>query len=153
MQVKVKDINQPLKLKGLLTLSSCTNICVLTDYDINLDINLKTITADPGAMFAYNKAKVSVPQRKTSADINLGWDDSKQQLQVLLNEGEWQYPQVIIDGEPDVSFKLTHIETSKDEQGSNQLTAVFDGNSWLGETDVIDKKLNVTVIEAENAIE
>ena len=153
MLVKVKDINQPLKLKGLLTLSSCTNICVLTDYDINLDIDLKTITADPGAMFAYNKAKVSVPQRKTSADINLGWDNSKQQLQVLLKEGEWQYPQVIIDGEPDVSFKLKRIQTSKDELGSRQLTAVFDGSSWLGETDVIGKSLNVTVIEAENAIE
>ncbi|GIU16502.1 suppressor for copper-sensitivity B [Shewanella sp. c952] len=153
MLVKVKDINQPLKLKGLLTLSSCTNICVLTDYDINLDIDLKTITADPGAMFAYNKAKVSVPQRKTSADINLGWDNSKQQLQVLLKEGEWQYPQVIIDGEPDVSFKLKRLETSKDELGSRQLTAVFDGSSWLGETDVIGKSLNVTVIEAENAIE
>lgn len=153
MLVKVKDINQPLKLKGLLTLSSCTNICVLTDYDINLDIDLKTITADPGAMFAYNKAKVSVPQRKTSADINLGWDNSKQQLQVLLKEGEWQYPQVIIDGEPDVSFKLKRLETSKDELGSRQLTAVFDGSSWLGETDVIGKSLNVTVIEAENSIE
>ncbi len=153
MQLKVKDINQPLKLKGLLTLSSCTNICVLTDYDINLDIDLKTMTADPGAMFAYNKAKVSVPQRKTSADINLGWDNAKQQLQVLLNEGNWQYPQVIIDGEPDVSFKLKRIETNKDEQGNKQLSAVFDGNSWLGETDVIGKNLNVTVIEADSAIE
>ena len=153
MQLKVKDINQPLKLKGLLTLSSCTNICVLTDYDINLDIDLKTMTADPGAMFAYNKAKVSVPQRKTSADINLGWDNAKQQLQVLLNEGDWQYPQVIIDGEPDVSFKLKRIETNKDEQGNKQLSAVFDGSSWLGETDVIGKNLNVTVIEADSAIE
>ena len=153
MLVTVKDISQPLKLRGLLTLSSCTNICVLTDYDIKLDIDLKTITADPGAMFAYNKAKVSVPQRKTSADINLGWDNSKQQLQVLLKEGEWQYPQVIIDGEPDVSFKLKRIQTSKDEQGSKQLEAIFDGSSWLGETDVIGKSLNVTVIEAESAIE
>lgn len=153
MQLKVKDINQPLKLKGLLTLSSCTNICVLTDYDINLDIDLKTMTADPGAMFAYNKAKVSVPQPKTSADINLGWDNAKQQLQVLLNEGDWQYPQVIIDGEPDVSFKLKRIETNKDEQGNKQLSAVFDGSSWLGETDVIGKNLNVTVIEADSAIE
>lgn len=153
MLVKVKDINQPLKLKGLLTLSSCTNICVLTDYDINLDIDLKTMTADPGAMFAYNKAKVSVPQRKMSADINLGWDNAKQQLQVLLNEGNWQYPQVIIDGEPDVSFKLKRIETNKDEQGNKQLNAVFDGSSWLGKTDVIGKNLNVTVIEADSAIE
>ena len=153
MLVKVKDINQPLKLKGLLTLSSCTNICVLTDYDINLDIDLKTMTADPGAMFAYNKAKVSVPQRKISADINLGWDNAKQQLQVLLNEGNWQYPQVIIDGEPDVSFKLKRIETNKDEQGNKQLNAVFDGSSWLGKTDVIGKNLNVTVIEADSAIE
>lgn len=153
MLVKVKDINQPLKLKGLLTLSSCTNICVLTDYDINLDIDLKAMTADPGAMFAYNKAKVSVPQRKVSADINLGWDNAKQQLQVRLNEGNWHYPQVIIDGEPDVSFKLKRIETNKDEQGNKQLNAVFDGKSWLGETDVIGKNLNVTVIEADNAIE
>ncbi|MCL1095673.1 protein-disulfide reductase DsbD family protein [Shewanella kaireitica] len=153
MQVKVKDINQPFELKGLLTLSSCTNICVLTDYDINLDVDLKTITADPGAMFAYNKAKVSVPQRRTSADINLGWNNSKQQLQVILKEGEWQYPQVIIDGEPDVSFKLKRIETTEDEHGSKQLKAVFDGSSWLGETDVIGKSLNITLIEAENAIE
>ncbi|QQX82463.1 thioredoxin family protein [Shewanella sp. KX20019] len=153
MQLQIKDFNQPLNLKGLLTLSSCTNICVLTDYEINLDIDLKSMTADPGAMFAYNKATSSVPQRKTSADINLGWDQAKQQLEVVINEGDWHYPQLIIDGEPDVSFKLKHVETNSDEQGNKQLKAIFDGSSWLGETDVVGKALNVTVIEADTAIE
>ncbi|MCL1049393.1 thioredoxin family protein [Shewanella abyssi] len=153
MQLQVEDSKQPLSLKGLLTLSSCTNICVLTDYDINLKVNLNNMTADPAAMFAYNKAKSSVPQRTTTADINLGWDSSKQQLEVLLNEGDWQYPQLIIDGEPEVNFKLKYLEANSDEQGNKQLKAIFDGSSWLGATDVIGKMLNVTVIEADTAME
>ncbi|WP_257985248.1 protein-disulfide reductase DsbD [Shewanella sp. GutCb] len=153
MLLQSNYINKPIKIKGLLTLSSCTNICVLTDYEINLNIDPKRMTADPAAMFAYNKATSSVPLHKTDADINLGWDQEKRQLEVLLNEGDWQYPQLIIDGEPDVTFKLKKVETSTNDQGVKQLKAIFDGSSWLGETDLIGKSLNVTVIEADTAIE
>ncbi|WOT07032.1 protein-disulfide reductase DsbD family protein [Shewanella youngdeokensis] len=153
MLLQPQNATQPVELNGLLTLSSCTSICVLTDYAFNINIDPQKLTADPAAMFAYNKAKSSVPQLKPNADIDLGWDHSKQQLQVLINEGDWHYPKLIIDGEPEVNFKLKRVETNTNEQGVTQLKAIFDGSSWSGEANVIGKPLNVTVFENDSAIE
>ncbi len=36
LTIRLKDPGQPFRLKGTLTLSSCTNVCVLTDYPVEL---------------------------------------------------------------------------------------------------------------------
>ena len=87
------DLSANTQLHGKFTLSSCTTICVLTDYEINLDFTPNDLKADSDAMFAYNKAVSKVPQKLTQAQsadsIGLGWDSAKSQLEVVLDEKQW----------------------------------------------------------------
>ncbi|WP_431305852.1 protein-disulfide reductase DsbD family protein [Vibrio rumoiensis] len=164
LTIHVEDISAPTQLRGTLTLSTCTTVCVLTDYEINLDFTANALQADPDAMFAYNKAESLVPLKvkdikNQKPAVTLGWDDSKGQLEVRLNDPHWQQPTIIIDGEPDTSFKLIRLAQNADEsanQGdtnSQQWVAVFSGESWLGKPDLLNKSLNVTIFDKERAVE
>ena len=151
------DMSANTQLHGKFTLSSCTTICVLTDYEINLDFNPSDLRADSDAMFAYNKAASKVPQKVTAEDsasaIKLGWDSAKSQLEVILDAKQWQRPEIIIDGEPDTLFKLAGTNKVEKKDGTQQLVAIFDGESWLGEPELLDKSLNITVVDSNHAIE
>lgn len=153
----LEDVAADTQLHGKFTLSSCTTICVLTDYEINLEVTPSELRADAEAMFAYNKAASKVPQLLSvtqSADaIKLGWDSAKSQLEVVLADTQWQRPEIILDGEPDTIFKLISTNYVEREDGSKQLVAIFDGESWLGEPELLGKKLNVTVVDNHRAIE
>lgn len=154
----VDDISAPTQLRGKVTLSTCTTICVLTDYQINLDFTTDTLQANTAAMLAYNKAISLVPQKVVTPEgvppvMTLGWDAAKSQLEVRLNDTNWQQPSIIIDGEPDTTFKRVSLTESETALEGQQLVAIFNGTSWLGEPEVLGKPLNVTVIDGERALE
>ncbi|MGI2098180.1 protein-disulfide reductase DsbD family protein [Shewanella glacialipiscicola] len=154
----VDDISTPTQLRGKVTLSTCTTICVLTDYQINLDFTPNALQANTDAMLAYNKAISRVPPKVVAAEgarpvMTLGWDAAKSQLEVRLNDTNWQQPSIIIDGEPDTTFKRVSLTKSETALEGQQLVAIFNGTSWLGEPEVLGKSLNVTVIDGERALE
>ena len=154
----VDDISASTQLRGKVTLSTCTTICVLTDYQINLDFTTDTLQANTAAMLAYNKAISLVPQKVVTPEgvppvMTLGWDAAKSQLEVRLNDTNWQQPSIIIDGEPDTTFKRVSLTESETALEGQQLVAIFNGTSWLGEPEVLGKPLNVTVIDGERALE
>ena len=150
MQLQVDDLNKPLILSGKLTLSSCTTICVLTDYDINMSVDIPNLQADAEAMFLYNKSITQVPRKVDDSNaIELLWDQANSQLQATVSGYNWaNNPTLLIDGDLDTSFKLDSIEHTGDK-----LTAVFNASSWLGEVELIDKSLNLTVIDTDQALE
>ena len=150
MQLQFEDINKPLILAGTLTLSSCTTICVLTDYDINMSVDIQNLQADADAMFLYNKSITKVPRKVDDNNaIQLVWDHANSQLQATISGYNWgETPTLLIDGDLDTAFKLKTVEESADN-----LIAVFNASSWLGEIELIDKTLNLTVITSEQALE
>jgi len=150
MQLQFEDIKKPLILAGTLTLSSCTTICVLTDYDINMSVDIKNLQADAEAMFLYNKSITQVPRKVDDNNaIELLWDQANSQVQATISGYSWaEKPTLLIDGDLDTAFKLKTVETTGDS-----LIAVFDASSWLGEVELIDKPLNLTVIDSEQALE
>nr|WP_041417697.1 protein-disulfide reductase DsbD domain-containing protein [Shewanella woodyi] len=151
------DVNADTHLNGKVRLSSCTTICVLTDYQIELDFNFDTLKSDPEAMFAYNKAVSKVPVKldedESASFIDLGWDSAKSQLQIVLKDSQWQRPEIMIDGEPDTVFKLGSLNRVEGDNGSQQWVATFNGESWLGEPELLGKALNITVVDAQRALE
>ncbi|EGT3626165.1 cytochrome C biogenesis protein [Morganella morganii] len=158
LTLKVDDIAAPTQLRGKVTLSTCTTICVLTDYQISLDFTPNALQADTDAMLAYNKAVSLVPQKVLSQEsqnpaMTMGWDVAKGQLEVRLNDANWQQPTVIIDGEPDTTFKLVSLKPIESDANGKQLVGIFSGKSWLGEPEVLGKSLNITVADSERALE
>jgi len=155
---EVNHADGRINISGKFTLSSCTNICVLTDYDIQLSIDVNTLKIDSDTMLAYNKAWSLVP-RKVSEDsvdsrnAKLAWDKQKKQLLVEISHRQWQSPQVIIDGDADTIFTQVILDQQTNEKGVNTLVAVFNGDSWLGEPELLGKTLNVTITDENNLLE
>ena len=155
LTLKVDDIAAQTQLRGKVTLSTCTTICVLTDYQISLDFTPNALQADTDAMLAYNKAVSLVPQKCCPRGQNpatMGWDAARGQLEVRLNDANWQSPTVIIDGEPDTTFKLVSLKPTKVMLTASNWS-VFSAVKLLGEPEVLGKSLNMTVADSERALE
>ncbi|HDM8154380.1 TPA: thioredoxin family protein [Vibrio harveyi] len=146
MTLHVEDMNKPVTIDATLTLSSCTTICVLTDYRIQLSFLPSDLQVDEGVMFTYAQAVSSVPQPSPFVEVTqANWDASQSKLQIkLTNSQGWQKPEVLVDGvdetTSDYSFKLEGLH-----QEGNTLTANYLVNTWLGDVELDNQSLYVSV--------
>ncbi|WP_232804042.1 protein-disulfide reductase DsbD domain-containing protein [Motilimonas sp. E26] len=150
LQIQLAQLDRNTQLRGKFTLSSCTNVCVLTDYELALDFNATDLTGDSNAMYLYNKAMVQVPQTEQQlAQLSqLTWDQNQQQLSFTITGKTWDNPDVFIIGDPDTYF---NIEQLQPEQG--QLKGLISVKGWLGEVNLEQQLLTLVVADKELAIE
>lgn len=148
----LKDPNLPALFRANLTFPSCTTICVLHDYAIELPIDGQSLALDEQAMFLFNQGMSRSPKSAYHvSNEQLFWDKANQQLVVQLdNDQAWDKPQVLIDGESviDDFFAQPAVHIT-----DNTLTAVFDVSNWLGEVDLTERIVNVTVADTSFAEE
>ena len=165
LTLHIEDLNKPVELRGVLTVSSCTNICVLTDYDILLAFDATQLVTNQEGSFAYNQGIGAVPMlidqqlinnKQTSSTISVfrsSWDSKEQLLTVQIdNKTAWHSPDIFIDSATEdltgVSFSAPKITIS-----DNQLTAQISVSSWTGDVDFSNSDLSVTVVDKELAVE
>ncbi|MFT6986569.1 MAG: suppressor for copper-sensitivity B [Psychromonas sp.] len=161
----LEDVSRPVVLKGQLTLASCTNICVLSDYEIKLNFTTENLTINTPALFTYNQALGAVPMmidaqvienKETSSTISgfrSYWDNHKQTLIVQVeNKLGWHSPDLFVDSKESelegVSFSAPKITIV-----GEQISAQFNASSWAGKVDLNKRLLNITVIDSELAVE
>jgi suppressor for copper-sensitivity B len=148
MMLHIEDMSNPVSIDAVLTLSSCTTICVLTDYPIQLTFDPSDLQINEEVMFRYAQAISNVPQPSPFIEVTQAdWDANQSTLQVkLTNTQGWNHPQVLVDGVDDstrdYSFKLkgTYLE-------GNILTASYKVNTWLGEVDLNNQPLFVSIMD------
>ncbi|WP_084406752.1 protein-disulfide reductase DsbD domain-containing protein [Photobacterium jeanii] len=154
MTLTVEDFNKPVFFSGKLTMSSCTSICVLTDYEVVMDFNPTQLTPFADAMHLYNQGMSKVPLTSDNVTIDqASWNGDKQELSVLIsNTHAWQKPDVFVDS---FSSKLENVSFSTPEikQSANQLIATFKVSSWFGKPELDQQALNVTVTDKDMAVE
>lgn len=164
MHIKVQDINKMASLQGVLTIASCTTICVLSDYQIDLSFTPADLIVDQDIAFAYAQAYSKVPVKLTQQEINQqgstqisellsSWEQVQQQVVVQVTRSDsWKVPDLFVDSSDpallDVFFSKPVISIS-----GNQLTARFDATSWAGEVDLSQSKFNITVVDNNLALE
>lgn len=146
MTLHIKDFNQPVKLDADLTLSSCTTICVLTDYPFSLTFVPSELEVSESAMFTHAQAISQVPKSSPLIEQqNAIWEPSSNQLQVTLTKPlGWSSPELIVDSRneaiSDYSYQLKSVEVD-----GSKLVALFDVSTWLGEIDLSGQSVDVTV--------
>ncbi|WP_038889906.1 protein-disulfide reductase DsbD family protein [Vibrio campbellii] len=146
MTLHVEDMDKPVTIDATLTLSSCTTICVLTDYHIQLSFLPSDLQVDEGVMFTYAQAVSSVPQASPFVEVTeANWDANQSKLQIkLTNSQGWQKPEVLVDGvdeaTSDYSFKL-----EGQHQEGNTLTANYLVNTWLGDVELDNQSVYVSI--------
>lgn len=162
LHIQVIDEQLPTHLQGTLTVASCTTICVLTDYQVELDFTPLNLQVNDQVAFAYAKAMSQVPQHVPVAQLNelsavdtllASWQQQKQQVVVQIDKKQaWQNPDLFIDSDDsallDVFFAKPTISIS-----DNLLTASFDVTSWAGDVDLSNAAINLTVLDQDLSIE
>lgn len=145
---KVDTWQQPVSLDATLRLSSCTSVCVITDYPISLDVTPSALKADGERMYQFNQAMSQVPKPLPSVQVESAvWDANKQQLAVTVTGNQaWQQPDMLVDGEAviDDTFGVPSLHRDGDT-----LTATFDVTNWIETPKLTGKPIQVTVIDEQ----
>ncbi|ABM05290.1 cytochrome c biogenesis protein, transmembrane region [Psychromonas ingrahamii 37] len=165
LTIVLQDMGQPARLKGILTLASCTNICVLGDYEIDLTFAPNTLVSLPEVVFKFGLALGTIPiliteqqllqqqDNATISQVRSSWNPLKQQLVVQMNNRfGWSKPDLFIDSDsPDlayVTFSVPEVNIS-----NKTMTATIKASSWSGEVDLANKVLHATVLDTNLAVE
>ncbi|MGM0906345.1 MAG: protein-disulfide reductase DsbD family protein [Pseudomonadota bacterium] len=141
-------------ISGTLTMSSCTTVCVLTDYPIDLQVDLDTLTVDSDRAFAFNQAMGKVPREYDSNNVKQAiWSDTNQRVQLTIERGSgWQDPQLFIHSNDealaDAEFSSPDIQVE-----GNTLTANVDVSHWLELPDLRGAELIATASDENFAAE
>ena len=148
----VNDLTQPVILDGILRLSSCTTICVLSDFKIQSSFIPDQLKPDPEASFLIDKALSLVPNNTVSDRLKIetvSWKASGSRIIVNASStDEWHNPDIILDGLQDISFSEPELRIK-----GTQLQGIMKASSWLGDVDLNDKPVNVTLVNGEQAVE
>ena len=144
MTLTFEDIARPFHFSGKLTLPTCTNICVLTDYDLELSpVDLNTVKTDASAQHLFQQGLASVPKHSSSTTlVSASFDAVSQKLQVQLNhDAGWVTPQILIDGTDitDDYFSQPTVEIN-----GTLVTATYKVTNWSGDTDLVGKNISIT---------
>ncbi|NIF37511.1 DUF255 domain-containing protein [Enterobacter sp. Tr-810] len=139
--------NVPERLSGVLTLSTCSNVCILTDYPFSLDL-----TASTGGGFDYdfNRAMGTLPLSSglTSA-LSVRYASGKLTVTAQRDAG-WQQPSLFIDSMDDIDFGKPSFSVR-----DGTLTATLPVSDSWGETapDLSGKTLSLVLADSGQAQE
>ncbi|MCK5818262.1 MAG: thioredoxin family protein [Psychromonas sp.] len=165
LKIKVNDLNKEVLLKGVLTLPSCTNICVLTDYPIELRFTPSMLKVNSDVSFKYQKAKGTVPIVVTEDAINKAhenvnithletyWNNKTQQLTVQIDTNSaWKKADVFADIQ-DKNFKNVSFSVPTISIKGKRLTAKFTAKSWAGKVNLSSAIIHTTLISKNLSVE
>ena len=150
LQIEVKDWQQSTRLEGLLTLASCTTICVISDFPLQLSFNPSQLQAtDSDALYLFEQAQSQLPllEHPRLTVEELLWSSQQQQLSVTVrNVDGWQQPRLFVDSLAEGFTDLT-IELLSQQQDGERLTATFAISHWLEQPQLSDETLQITVAD------
>lgn len=144
------DPDQPMTFQGVFTLPSCTYICVLTDFDLTLELNQPlALQADPDRSHRFQQAYSQVPvDTGLLTQVEAYWQADSQRLQVVATtDRPWQNPDVLVDdiegGLADVQLGVPQVQVQE-----GQLLATFEVSSWRALPDLTEVPVQITVFDA-----
>ena len=132
-------------LKGTLRLSTCSNVCILTDYPFTLTVDG---AAPANFDFAWAKAMSTLPQPlPAETRVELGYQHNQLQLRAERAEG-WQQPSLFIDGLEGAEFGKPALEV----EGNTLIARVPVSDGWQGDApDLRGQSLGLLLTSGEQA--
>ncbi|EKP0260880.1 thioredoxin family protein [Aeromonas sobria] len=132
-------------LKGTLRLSTCSNVCILTDYPFTLAVD---DAAPANFDFAWAKAMSTLPQQlPAETRVELGYQHNQLQLRAERAEG-WQQPSLFIDALEGAEFGKPALEV----QGNTLIARVPVSDGWQGDApDLRGQSLGLLLTSGEQA--
>lgn len=143
LQLTPIDATKPIMLDAVLTLPSCTTICVLTDYPLRLQL-APAYQPDEILYHQYQQAISRVPRAASLVQAeSLIWDREQQQLAVTLtNPRGWQQPALFVDELDNALFSQPQLSIE-----GERLEARFRVGSWDPALDLAGRVLVITATD------
>jgi len=135
----------PKTLSGVLTLSTCSNVCILTDYPFSLDL---TTSAGGDFDYDYSRAMGTLPLSSglTSA-LSASYTSGKLTVTAQRDAG-WQQPSLFIDSMDDVDFGKPTFSV----RGGSLVATLPVTDSWGDAApDISGKTLSVVLADSGQA--
>ncbi|MFM5739776.1 protein-disulfide reductase DsbD family protein [Aeromonas veronii] len=132
-------------LKGTLRLSTCSNVCILTDFPFSLAVDGQ---APADFDFAWAKAMSTLPQPlPAETRVELGYQHNQLQLRAERAEG-WQSPALFIDALEGAEFGKPALEV----EGNTLIARVPVSDGWQGDApDLRGQSLGLLLTSGEQA--
>ncbi|MBF3236052.1 thioredoxin family protein [Aeromonas veronii] len=132
-------------LKGTLRLSTCSNVCILTDFPFTLAVDGQ---APADFDFAWAKAMSTLPQQlPAETQVELGYQHNQLQLRAERAEG-WQSPALFIDALEGAEFGKPALEV----EGYTLIARVPVSDGWQGDApDLRGQSLGLLLTSGEQA--
>lgn len=132
-------------LKGTLRLSTCSNVCILTDFPFTLAVDGQ---APAGFDFGWAKAISNLPQPlPADTRVELGYQHNQLQLRAERAEG-WQSPALFIDALEGAEFGKPALEV----EGNTLIARVPVSDGWQGDApDLRGQSLGLLLTSGELA--
>lgn len=146
MTLHVNDLDSPVVLDANLTLSSCTTVCVLTDYPFEISFIPSELKFSESAMHTYAQGMSLVPKPSPLIkNVNAIWDEQNSKLQVTVeNSMGWTEPDMLIDGTTEEVRDSAFTQPVFEVEG-NKLVATFDVTNWMGTPQLDEQTITVTL--------
>lgn len=146
MTLHVNDLDSPVVLDANLTLSSCTTVCVLTDYPFEISFIPSELKLSESAMHTYAQGMSLVPKPSPLIkNVNAIWDEQNSKLQVTVeNSMGWTEPDMLIDGTTEEVRDSAFTQPVFEVEG-NKLVATFDVTNWMGTPQLDEQTITVTL--------
>lgn len=130
-------------LTGTLRLSTCSNVCILTDYPFTLALDG---SAPEGFDFAYAQAMSKLPQTLPDTIIlKAGYQQNQLQLTADNPQG-WQDPQVFLQRLEGAEFGKPELEV----QGNTLIARIPVSDGWQGDApDIRSQQLGFVLSSGE----
>ncbi|TNI08082.1 protein-disulfide reductase [Aeromonas jandaei] len=132
-------------LKGTLRLSTCSNVCILTDFPFTLAVDGQT---PAGFDFGWAKAISNLPQPlPADTRVELGYQHNQLQLRAERAEG-WQSPALFIEALEGAEFGKPALEV----EGNTLIARVPVSDGWQGDApDLRGQSLGLLLTSGEQA--
>ncbi|KAE9637424.1 protein-disulfide reductase [Aeromonas veronii] len=132
-------------LNGTLRLSTCSNVCILTDFPFTLAVDGQ---APAGFDFGWAKAISNLPQPlPADTRVELGYQQNQLQLRAERAEG-WQSPALFIDALEGAEFGKPVLEV----EGNTLIARVPVSDGWQGDApDLRGQSLGLLLTSGEQA--
>ncbi len=154
LTLHINTMKDPVWFLGKLTMPSCTNICVLNDYELSLTFQPDQLDLSEQALHLYNQGISQVPRPSNTVEVmGAFWDQAKETATFQISRPQgWKNPDVFVDGSGD-ELKNFIFDTPNIQVNGDTITASFKVTNWLEPIDLHNRALPLVITDQNLATE
>ncbi|MGO2682078.1 MAG: protein-disulfide reductase DsbD family protein [Proteus vulgaris] len=130
------------RLTGVLTLSTCSNVCILTDYTLDLDL---TEPAPSDFEWQYSQAMAKIPVGTgLISSVSSAYNNSQLTISLQKEQGDWVKPNIYLDPPEGMLYGIPKLN----HKDNNLIASVDVTDDWGDDAgDISGKALSFVITD------